>query len=274
MFPFFHPQPSSSRGPDRHRSCCLRSRARTTVSTRCQCDESNSDDTSAEMPSQATLVRPPVLAVVRQDDVNSRRRHPDVAVLARVRLRRLAPAACSPAKPRVTVWVGPFPEPFQTKNRDYFLRRGNSGEVRRGRWVFWEGRKCKGCYRKGSMLFSAISPLGGRAKIVGTGRQESAIPFSICSHAHGLARNWRLANVSIRRLARPMGRWCRTGVFAFARCQVPAFSFVEWASLPPPANGLLDAVLRDQPHNHAVMDVVGLGDALHRLTGVTPCNRF
>jgi hypothetical protein len=95
---------------------------------------------------------------------------------------------------------------------------------------------------KMSMLFLGnFPPLGGRAKNVGTGRPESAIPFSICSHAHGLA----LANVSIRRLARPMGRWCRTGVFAFARCQVPAFSFVEWASLPPPANGLLDAVLRD-----------------------------
>ena len=32
---------------------------------------------------------------------------------------------CSPAKPRVTrVWVGPFPEPFQT-DRDFFYTHDN-----------------------------------------------------------------------------------------------------------------------------------------------------
>ena len=182
---------------------------------------------------------------------------------------------CSRAKPRVTrVWVGPFPEPFQTEIATIFYAEAILGRYGGGGGFFGKVGNVRGVVENEHAFSRQFSPLGGRAKIVGTGRQESAIPFSICSHAHGLACNWRLANVSIRRLARPMGRWCRTGVFAFARCQVPAFSFVEWASLPPPANGLLDAVLRDQPHNHAVMDVVGLGDALHRLTGVTPCNRF
>ena len=142
-----------------------------------------------------------------------------------------------------------------------------------GGWVFWERRICGERCRNKLYLEIFPPPVGSepRSRHRPTGIGDSLFHMQPLP---GLACNWRLANVSIRRLARPMGRWCRTGVFAFARCQVPAFSFVEWASLPPPANGLLDAVLRDQPHNHAVMDVVGLGDALHRLTGVTPCNRF